>query len=67
MFLDVKRCGQSHLENYSLLTSPVDFLNHYQLQKHESGIDFFTDGPKTSVGVGIVVAIHFKITYKFLK
>ena len=46
-------------------TPPNDFLHHYHLHKHESDIDFFTDGSKTDIGVGIGVTIHFKTTNKF--
>ena len=48
-------------------TSPAEFLHQYHIHKHESDIDFYTDGSKTNIGVGIGVAIHLKRTNQFTK
>ena len=48
-------------------TSPAEFLHQYHIHKHESDIDFYTDGSKTNIGVGFGVAIHLKRTNQFTK
>ena len=45
----------------------TEFLHHYLNHKHESDLDFFTDGSKTNIGVGSGIALHFKKSNEFTK